>query len=863
MSEGYIASDILKDIEDSIKYKLGTQDDYSPPEMPGAIMSIPQEIDARVGEKDIIKNGVYDASDDYLDGYNHVNVRVPAEEGGGKILPVLKNLDVSENGSYDASEEGADGYDVVNVNVPPVPARLLEVRIEENGVIDPPEGYDGFSKLRVSVLSDANINEKPNEITENGTYEAIDDGLDGYSKVTVNLNIQNEKELTQNGTFYPDGTNSGVYKMNVNVNPPLEDVEFTSNGNYTPTGTNYGFGSVNVNVPNPPLEQALFTTNGVYFPSGTNYGFSEVNVSVPLPTLEEKFITSNGDYYPSGSNYGFSHVNVNVPGYVPVLENREFRQNGSYTPSPGYDGFFKVDVNVPQTATFTSKTFTSNGQYNANTYGFDGFNQVNVNVPIQDSKSLSVSYGTTTINPDGTNVAMGKVIVTTPAQPTFGFKEFTSNGLYNANSYGLDGFNQININVPSGGPSMNVNKVVFYKSGSTNVLINDNRYVLGGYPTFGFDYSGITKVYVGDAIVDGSHMFENTNINAGIDHSIGSSTGEFYDYSYMFNNCQLFNNYLPFFEIRNAVSLEYMFCDCVNYDYAGIPIASTYPGYTNVSAESMFRNCTKLYSVEVPINMSISGLYDCSNMFRNCTSYSRDVNFPNCIKEAKYMFSECTSFNGNIKFNLSATYMNINNMAYMFNGCKNFNSNFVNVTNLGSNSFYMMFANCHNFSKYVPNLYSGSYGLVVDHCLNTCRMFINCYKFNQKINICSHSINTNVSNMFLNCNNMNSFVNIYLSGAAKFIAIDMFMGCNNFKSNVYILKAGDTDIIQNSSYLFTSSIYNRNIQASSQPYRMNIICGSTNIYNAFLRDMSLPPTWTTFSDGVYNSKYNVYVYNHL
>ena len=34
-------------------------------------------------------------------------------------------------------------------------------------------------------------------------------------------------------------------------------------------------------------------------------------------------------------------------------------------------------------------------------------------------------------------------------------------------------------------------------------------------------------------------------------------------------------------------------------------------------------------------------------------------------------------------------------------------------------------------------------------------------------------------------------------------------------------------------------------------------------YNAFLRDMYSPPTWSTFSDGVYNTKYNVYVYNHI
>ena len=913
VTNGMVSSEIIKAIENAIKFKLRSSLDYSPPQMPDAIMSIPQSVSGTFGEKTIRQNGLYNANEDFFDGYNTVRVEVESGGGGSGEINLLDTTFTS-NGSY-IPPEGYDGFFEINVNVPEKEYNSGEREFIQNGeYFASTYGYDGFSKVSVNVPSN-NYSFGEREFTANGTYNANDFGVDGFNRVTVNLNIQEGEfifgstNINENGEFFANNYGyNGFTSVNVNVeaNPNLQDIDISANGNYIPDRGYDGFFNVNVNVP-ANVTSLQISANGTYNPpvgSGLD-GYNDIFVSVPANVTSIQ-ITENGHYFPnSGSGLdGYNDIFVAVPEKI-IGETSAFTSNGLYNANDyGFDGFNRINIAVPEKVIGERSVITANGEYLASANSLDGFSKVNVQVPsspsinvqtsksvtlsdsntinpdsgydamgkvivtvthppLQDQKSLSVSYGTTTINPDGTNVAMKKVIVTTPAQPTFGFREFTSNGLYNANTYGFNGFNQIRVNVPSGGPSMNVNKVVFYKSGSTNVLINDNRYVLGGYPTFGFDYSGISRVYVGDAIVDGSHMFENTNINAGIDHSIGSSTGEFYDYSYMFNNCQLFNNYLPFFEIRNAVSLEYMFCDCINYDYAGVPIISTYPGYTNVSAESMFRNCTKLYSVEVPISMDIAGLYDCSNMFRNCTSYSRDVNFPNSIKESKYMFSECTSFNGNIKFNLSATYMNINNMAYMFNGCTKFNSNLVNVTNLGSNSFYMMFANCHNFSRYVPNLYSGSYGLVVDHCLNTCRMFINCYKFNQKINICSHSINTNVSNMFLNCNNMNSFVNIYLSGAAKFIAIDMFRGCNNFRSNVYILKALDTDIIQNSSYLFTSSIYNRNIQASSQPYRMNIICGSTNIYNALLRDMSMPPTWTTFSDGVYNTKYNVYVYNHL
>lgn len=860
MSEGYIASDILKDIEDSIKYKLGTQDDYSPPEMPGAIMSIPQTIDARVGEKDIIKNGVYDSVDDYLDGYNHVNVRVPTEEGGGKILPVLKNLDVSENGSYDASDEGADGYDVVNVNVPPVPARLLEVRIEENGVIDPPEGYDGFSKLRVSVLSDANINEKPDEITENGTYEAIDDGLDGYSKVTVNLNIQNEKELTENGTFYPDGTNSGVYKMNVNVTPPLEDAEFTRNGNYTPTGTNYGFSHVNVNVPNPPLEQALFTTNGVYTPSGTNYGFSEVNVSVPLPTLEEKFVTSNGDYYPSSSNYGFSHVNVNVPGYVPVLENREFTQNGNYTPSPGYDGFFKVDVNVPTKTIGTRSDITSNGTYFASQNSLDGFSEVKVNVPVNTLGVITTitQNGVYNANSYGFNGFIN-VNVQVPQTATFGTKTFTENGLYNANSYGFDGFNQVNIQVPSGGPEVNWQQVVYYNDGTKNVVMNQNRYIVGGYPVNGRSYSAIDKVYIGNTIVDCQNMFTDyPAFNAIIDHTGGA----IYDYSYMFYSCSSFNRPLSF-NVNSAMNAEYMFGYCETFNQK-VNMFSTYYGseaWTNVSAKGMFYECKNLKS-QINIDIRVDGLYDTSNMFYNCVNFNSPINFPNCIKNSKSMFDNCKLFDSDVNFNSSGSY-NLLDASFMFRECVIFNSNIKNVTNLYSKNFYGTFWDCYLFNKYIPNLYPMSNGSSDFKMFTTQCMFWKCQRFNQKVNIfCNGSIG-NMSMMFNGCSNFSNYINIYVGGITYLSAPDLLKYCNNFSSNIYILKTGTTDLLQNGSYLSFNSIYNRNVSASSQPYRMNIICGSTNIYNAFLRDMSSPPTWTTFSDGVYNTKYNVYVYNHL
>ncbi len=54
-------------------------------------------------------------------------------------------------------------------------------RMTENGVYPVPAGYDGYGELQVAVTADMGTK----EITENGHYYAANDGLDGYSDVTV------------------------------------------------------------------------------------------------------------------------------------------------------------------------------------------------------------------------------------------------------------------------------------------------------------------------------------------------------------------------------------------------------------------------------------------------------------------------------------------------------------------------------------------------------------------------------------------------------------------------------------------------------------------------------------------------------
>lgn len=102
----------------------------------------------------------------------------------------------------------------------------------------------GGSSSAAPVLGTKNI-------SENGSYSASADNLDGYSSV------------------------------NVNVAPPLQEKTATANGNITPDSGYYGLSQVTVNV-TPALGTKTVTANGTYAASADNLdGFSSVTVAIP------------------------------------------------------------------------------------------------------------------------------------------------------------------------------------------------------------------------------------------------------------------------------------------------------------------------------------------------------------------------------------------------------------------------------------------------------------------------------------------------------------------------------------------------------------------------------------------------------
>lgn len=189
--------------------------------------------------------------------------------------------------------------------------------------------------LSVNLLGGVPPHDEPviieKEVTANGIYLASDDEADGYSKVTVDVDVPQpviiEKSVSENGTYNAvDDEADGYSSVTVDVQPDLTTKSITDNGTYNASSDNAdGYSQVTVNV-QPTLTTKSITENGTYNASSDNAdGYSSVTVDIPpvVPTLIEKSITENGTYLASSDNAdGYNKVIVDVTSkvtFTPVL----------------------------------------------------------------------------------------------------------------------------------------------------------------------------------------------------------------------------------------------------------------------------------------------------------------------------------------------------------------------------------------------------------------------------------------------------------------------------------------------------------------------------------------------------------------
>lgn len=233
--------------------------------------------------------------------------------------------------------------EALNAGCPEVKLQEKSVEYTQNAeyVVSPDAGYDGLSKVNVSVdlVVPTVQNSKTVNITKNGsTTVKPDTGYDVVEQVVVNTNIPlQEKQvdvlLSEPTTvILPDTGYTGITKLTVNHSPVEANTAYTatSNGEYTITPSE-GFDattSVNltVNVPATPVEPTKsveITQNGTtnIIPADGYDAIEGVDVTVNVPSKEEETksvsYTSNGSYTvqpTEGKTLSEVSVSVNVAG---------------------------------------------------------------------------------------------------------------------------------------------------------------------------------------------------------------------------------------------------------------------------------------------------------------------------------------------------------------------------------------------------------------------------------------------------------------------------------------------------------------------------------------------------------------------
>lgn len=130
----------------------------------------------------------------------------------------VKTVYITQNGEYDVTQ-----YGIANVNVQSSEIRLQEKTATENGIITPDLGFNGLSKVNVSVPQPQG--ETSVEITRNGT-ETFD--ITNYESIVVTTNVPTQTcnlyngfYINQNGTYDPSqyGDYDGFGSINVDVQP--------------------------------------------------------------------------------------------------------------------------------------------------------------------------------------------------------------------------------------------------------------------------------------------------------------------------------------------------------------------------------------------------------------------------------------------------------------------------------------------------------------------------------------------------------------------------------------------------------------------------------------------------------------------
>ena len=294
------------------------------------------------------------------------------------------------------------------------------------------------------------------------------------------------------------------------------------------------------------------------------------------------------------------------------------------------------------------------------------------------------------------------------------------------------------------------------------------------------------------------------------DYSMISDTNRVADLSYcsyMFPNVETFNK--PVTILGNKISAtSYMFENCIAFDK--------------------------------PVTMIGSNIRRCDYMFNNCNNFNKPIIIPDTVYTCSSMFKYCRSFNQSITIP-----SNVNYCDQMFYFCSKLNSPITIIPGGSQINCYEMFCHCDIFNQSVT---------IPDGVTNCSCMFWYCEKYSKPI-IIPDSV-TNCSSMFGHCNSFNSTITIGNVNDCNFSSFISGNGDSdgNFGNHIYF-KTKQTNINVTGMLTHTNRTLRKSVHFNSV---LNSKFNGTDYETGSIVFYDI--TWTSMTNGFYNTAWNVYCY---
>ena len=253
----------------------------------------------------VTQNGTYNASTYDVSGFNTVSVNVPGSTPNLQTKTRTYTPAITEQREVISADSGYDGLLAVGITVDPMPtltlpsvASMSSVGTRKAKIYQ--SNYTQYWNIGTGYHAVAEYYEIPpllvdtKTITTNGTYNAIDEDLDGYSSVTVNVPSGSPTLQTKSATYTPttsqqtdtitpDTGYDGLDEVDITINAvPTGSVTMPSS--ITASGGTAFYTTQATLVVSASATATPDVTTAGYISSGTS-GTTSLVVATTIPTV--------------------------------------------------------------------------------------------------------------------------------------------------------------------------------------------------------------------------------------------------------------------------------------------------------------------------------------------------------------------------------------------------------------------------------------------------------------------------------------------------------------------------------------------------------------------------------------------------